>query len=251
MRLEDRNVGRFLGEKRRWGLVFLVGLTVFLMVWGVKHYLAGDAVQRLLVQIPAGTSRVSAAYVTQAAKPCLGAGWLAVNLDCVRRQVVNLPWIRSAHVYRVWPDAIGIAVRVEDPVARWGNHGLVDTAGHVFFPAQSQVASTRLPRLVGSLRSVNPLIRTLEKISKALASTSFHVARLKRDARGALSFTLQDGTRVVLGRQDPMVNLERFTKIVIPALGKRLDQARTVDMRYSNGFAVSYGKSAQASQGKR
>jgi cell division protein FtsQ len=60
------------------------------------------------------------------------------------------------------------------------------------------------------------------------------------DERGAWTVELAGGQRVRLGRRDVDARLDRFFSAVLPALGAQLDRIRYFDLRYTNGFAVSW-----------
>jgi len=63
---------------------------------------------------------------------------------------------------------------------------------------------------------------------------------LAMDERGAWTVALAGGQQVRLGKRDIAARLDRFFLAVLPALRSELDRIRYVDMRYTNGFAVSW-----------
>jgi len=60
------------------------------------------------------------------------------------------------------------------------------------------------------------------------------------DARGAWSFELSSGVKVKIGREATDQRFYRFSNRVLPLLFELTQSASTVDMRYSNGFAVQW-----------
>ena len=58
--------------------------------------------------------------------------------------------------------------------------------------------------------------------------------------RRAWQFKLADGPVVLLGRKDVEDRFKRFFSYAIPYQADRLLQAKSIDMRYTNGFAVKW-----------
>jgi hypothetical protein len=54
----------------------------------------------------------------------------------------------------------------------------------------------------------------------------------------------EEGPGVRLGRAQRDGRLDRFARVVVPALDERLARAEYVDMRYTNGFAVAWRDAA-------
>ena len=66
------------------------------------------------------------------------------------------------------------------------------------------------------------------------------MVRLQLNERRAWKFELENGLSIVLGRKDFESRVERFVNVVINNLGEKSSQAREIDMRYTNGFAVRW-----------
>src|SRR5690606_15214477 len=48
------------------------------------------------------------------------SGFLGMDVQDLRDELEQNPWIAHATVRRVWPDVLAIAIREEQPIARWG-----------------------------------------------------------------------------------------------------------------------------------
>ncbi len=71
----------------------------------------------------------------QVMKPVAKGGFFNVDVDAVTEAVEALPWVSSASVQRVWPDALHVTVREQVALARWHDHSLVSEQGEIFTPA--------------------------------------------------------------------------------------------------------------------
>jgi len=80
----------------------------------------------------------------------------------------------------------------------------------------------------------------LERFKLLKQTYGLSVVRLQLNKRRAWRFELGNGLSVVLGRRYFENRIERFVNVVINNLGEKLSQAREIDMRYTNGFAVRW-----------
>lgn len=237
MRVEAVNPP-FLRLRLRWVLAAAVVAVLVALALAFGSAPQGPAIEGIAVSVPAN-SELTAQAVRVAATPAVRGGLLAVNLAAVRERVEALPWVRQAEVRRLWPDALAISVRLEQPVARWGAGSLMDDAGRIFTPASVRRYET-LPEISGPPGDAAALLREFTRANALLAPLGLRAASLAEDARGEVHIGLAGGLRIELGREAPRAMLARFVTVVAPALGTALARAATVDMRYPNGFAVGW-----------
>ncbi len=166
-------------------------------------------------------------------------GFFSVDVDAVRRAALGLPWVASASVRRVWPDALHVAVTEHQPLARWGTHALLNEHGRVFAPAVESFPPD-LPLLIGSAGLETALLAHMAKINSALQPLRQQVQRLTLDERRALSVTLNNSVQLLLGREDIDARLQRYVQAYPVALAPRVAQLAAVDLRYTNGFAARW-----------
>ncbi|HEX5313293.1 MAG TPA: cell division protein FtsQ/DivIB [Gammaproteobacteria bacterium] len=227
-------------RSRRW-IVFLacgIALAVFLrLMLGMP---AGPAVTRIVVTVPPH-SPVAAGVVEQAAAAAIGSGIFTVRLAAVQARIERLPWVAKAEVRRVWPDALAVTVTLERPVARWGEGALVDASAHLFRPPQV-TGLGMLPALSGPPGTAAQLLDDLARARAVVAARGLQVTALRENARGELRVVFAGGLVLELGRERPLAKLARFERVAAPALGTALARAAAIDLRYPNGFAVSWRK---------
>lgn len=178
------------------------------------------------------------------------AGFAAMDLIALRRELIDLPWVREASLRRVWPDTLRVEVREHDPVAVWNDDALVSDEGVVFRPAQ--FSGDDLARLSGPKGQGPAMLERLRAFERRLAPLGLEIAGLDQDARRAWGLTLANGIVLRLGRDRVEERLARFRAVWSGVLKPRAERIAAVDMRYTNGFAVAWrdGQQPQAPGGE-
>lgn len=178
------------------------------------------------------------------------AGFAAMDLTALRRELVELPWVREASLRRVWPDTLRVEVREHEPVAVWNGDALVSDEGAVFRPAE--FSGDGLARLSGPRGQGSAMLERLRVFERRLAPLELGVAALEQDARRAWRLTLENGIVLRLGRDRVAERLGRFRAVWSGVLEPRAGRIDAVDLRYTNGFAVAWrdGEKPQAPGGE-
>jgi cell division protein FtsQ len=224
-----------------WPWRELAGVTLALVALGAGLWggaLALDRpIRQVLVQGP--FERVSVLQIEAAVGELRNAGFLSVNLDAVREQIVAIDWVDDAVVRRRWPAEVEITVVEQVPAARWGDSGLLNTRGELFV-RDARHMPPELPRLLGPEGTERTVARKYLDARSALAAVGFSLRSLELDARGAWRIELSNGLEVRLGREAFEARLRRFARVAAPLITPRLAEVGYVDLRYSRGFAVGW-----------
>lgn len=167
-------------------------------------------------------------------------GFFNINVAAIRNTLIALPWVKEVSVHRIWPDGLRVVVNEQTAVVKWNETGLLNDQGHYFAPEKDSFPNG-LPVLEGPEDSQELLLKRL-KLLKQFYGLS--VVRLRLNERRAWQFQLDSGLSVVLGRKDFENRIDRFVHVVIKNMGEKLSQAREIDMRYTNGFAVRWKQRA-------
>ena len=78
---------------------------------------------------------------------CVG-GFLRVQMEQLETELEELTWVHQASVQRYWPDTLSVKILQHSPIARWGDAGLMNMYGDLFFPYDVETFSN-LPMLYG------------------------------------------------------------------------------------------------------
>lgn len=169
-------------------------------------------------------------------------GFFTVDLNAVRAAFEAVPWVRRASVRRIWPDRLIVDIEEHRPMAIWGGERLVNGYGEVFTANVGEAEEDGpLPELAGPDGSEGAVVRRYEELKIWLSALGRVPQQVELSSRHAWTVTLDDGTKLLLGRDQGLPiedRVKRFAQ-VFPRVASRLDRkAEVVDLRYPNGFAI-------------
>lgn len=239
-----RKVQAAAAEKKRASFGWLNRILVLLGVGVVLVaaleawiFLSSIPVERISVTGELEHTRTSA--VQELVYPALSGGFLGADLGDVRRKLEALPWIYEANVRRVWPNALEINVVEQLPIARWGSAAFLNHEGQVFSPSRSD-AWASLPLLTGPEGAAGSLMRTYQRLVDLLTPLGLGVKALTVDERGQVEAELAGGQRLIIGGDNFLQRMQRFTRLYKLELASRMEEVERVDLRYQQGVAVAY-----------
>lgn len=170
-------------------------------------------------------------------------GFFGVDIDAVKQQVEQLPWVAQASVRRIWPDTLGIKVVEQIPLARWAKGGLVNGAGQIFRPLVSSYPPG-LPLFSGPQDMLGVIGKQYRQDSALLAGMGLGIRAVHMSLRRALTLDLtlpsNRSIELVLGRKHIQARLRRFIAVYKRLLGTHSAEIARVDLRYSNGLSVQW-----------
>ena len=169
---------------------------------------------------------------------------LTLDIASIRERVAAHPWVREVAVSRDWPQTLQISVREEVPVARWGEKGLLNHQGDIFWP-ELKPEYEKLPRLSGPARDTAAVMVQFHDLNQMFRQADLAIKGLNLEARGAWTLILDNGIRVVVGRENINERLQRFLRIYRHELAAQAERIEQVDIRYFNGVAVKWRPEAE------
>ena len=225
---------------RLLGSLLVLGLLA-LLIWGGMYLSNPDTLPIKQVRIEGDFTRLSPVDLQLLVTDKVRGGFFSLNVDAVRLALLNEPWVNEVTVQRVWPDALRVIVIEQVPVVRWGESGLLNAKGEYFAP-EADTIPLGLPLLSGPEGAEAMLLERFNSMQAAVRAIGFNIASVILDERRAWSFYLDNGIRVVLGRRDFEQRFKRFLSLIPTTLSGRVDQTESIDMRYTNGFAIKWKK---------
>lgn len=170
-------------------------------------------------------------------------GFFGVNLSHMRDNLLSVPWVANAKVMREWPNAVRISIIERQPLARFANNGVIDTTGLLFNPPltiNAKLKVSELPEFVGSESDVNSMVAMYLMLLAKIKPLGLTVKRLVIMTDKGWQAMLDNGLTIILGQNEIE---ERVTRFVLAyneeKAGLRNANTRIVDLRYTNGMAVS------------
>jgi cell division protein FtsQ len=201
------------------------------------------------VRLEGAVQNVDPAELERVLTPLLTSAYPWVDLNALESAARTQPWVGEAGVVRVWPDTLVVRLRELKPFARWEGGSFLSEEG-VRFRAKEDLAFAHLPLLSGPEGKERLMLTLLKSMNLRLAEQGKRVAALHLNKRRALSFRLDDGLVVRLGRQDPVRAFTRFLRVTRLLGPERMQAIQRVDLRYPNGFAVGMKPDGELKLGK-
>ena len=183
--------------------------------------------------------RVPDGVVQKTVLPYAKAGYFAVDLQSAQDAVQDLAWVETAKVRKQWPDVLEVTITEHRPFARWGSDKLLSEKGSLFaIPADLPVDD--LPQLGGPDTQTTEVVELYNDSRALFAPVGLDVRSVVMDPRGSWSLLLDNGTQVLIGRDEARARLNRFVG-VLPQLINQDAPIERADLRYTNGFTLSWG----------
>lgn len=168
--------------------------------------------------------------------------FFTVDLVAARAVLESIPWVRGAQVRRVWPNRLVVAIEEHRALGLWEDGRLVNTYGELFSANLDEAEEEgALPQFAGPKGTEGVVVRQFAVLRELVAPLGAVPVGVSLSSRHAWSAQLDDGTRLVIGREQGVALAERVSRWVAayPMVRERLNRrAEVVDLRYPNGFAL-------------
>lgn len=223
---------------RRYFFILIICLLVGFVGLGIKLLNTDKfAVQTVVVN---GDLRfIQKDAVKGVLQPLIKKSFFTVNLTKIQVAVQRLPWVSDVAVRRVWPNRIVINITACKPVARWNNKAFLNAYGEIFMPQNHIELAQNLPEFFGAQNQTVKMLDNYQQMENILAPLSLKIISLRYETDWQLR--LDNNVALQLGHQDILKRLERFALAYKKILGSHGNMIpKSVDLRYSNGLAVSY-----------
>ena len=167
-------------------------------------------------------------------KPLLDNKYL-LNLNEIKSKVYQSPWVLNVETQRIFWNRIKVSIKKHDVAMRWGSQGYISSQGVLFKP--NLTINSDAPIGLVSETTVKNFYDDFVLYQSILDPVK--ISTFERNSIDEL--TLENNIKVILGHQKQNERLEIFVKSFEKL--KKYKKIRTrgiFDMRYPNGFALSY-----------
>jgi cell division protein FtsQ len=242
-----------LREHRSWltrslSLLALVSVVVGLL-WGGDRLFQKLDVPIGVIGVKGEFTHVDQGDVQAMVGPLINGGILSLNLTKIRHQLELHPWIEQVDVSRQWPGGLVINVVEAVAIARWAGHGFLTSRGEMLEIGDNSDLM-HLPLLQGEMHTERSLMKAYREVAQLLLPSDLKIVALRRDVRGALWLSLENGLELVVGRGQVMEKIRRFLVVWELALKTQVERIARVDIRYDNGVAVQWAEKITVGQPK-
>ncbi len=225
-------------------LFVLVLLTITLILTSQKQWflqLVDHEIKQISVK--GDLYNLTPKQVEKALPALIGSSFLTADLDSIKAQVEELPWVNHVTVTRVWPSDIVLTIKEQVAASYWNSNAFLSKEGEIFQPENVDV-NLGLPVLLGA-NDDKPSVRigmlsVLAHLKTLLAEYKLGVVELELKPRGVWDVLLNNGISVSLGAQPLDEKIHRLGTVFTKGAGIDFANIKRIDARYPNGVAVEW-----------
>lgn len=225
-------------------LSFLL-LLVSIFIWGWIKLTNPETFPIEHVQIKGEYPRVNREALRQTILPFVDNGLIKLDKTGLQDRLLQLPWVATAIVKRVWPNKILVTLTEQKPIARFGKNILLNAEGDVF-NVNVDTIPEGLPLFVGPSDQKKLMIQAYQAIEQVLAQLNRKITILTLDTQQFWRLQLDNGIVLLIGKIDPLPRLQRFVAVYPQVIGTKAATIDYVDLRYSHGIAVHFKNQTSA-----
>jgi cell division protein FtsQ len=161
-----------------------------------------------------------------------------INLNQIKGKLRESQRVSNADAERIFWNQIKVSIQEHDIAMRWGLEGYISSKGVLFKP--NQTISSEAPIGLFSESNVTDAFFDFRQYQAILDPVKISI--FERTSIDEL--TLENNIKVILGNQKQNERLkifvESFEKLKDKKYKKKITTRGIFDMRYPNGFALSY-----------
>lgn len=165
-------------------------------------------------------------------------GFFTLEMEQAEQKLVELPWVKSVQLRKVWPETLQVSVIEHEPMAYWNDRGVVSVEGEVFYPVE--LPHAEWVKLSGPDALAKDLTELLQLYQQQLLEKKMIIDRMELSQRGAINLVLTDGLEVRLGNVHVEERIERFMQYIDSVKQQKQAALAYVDLRYQNGMAAQW-----------
>ncbi len=172
-------------------------------------------------------------------EPFVNTNLHLLNAQEMEEELEFEPWIKSVAITKRWPSELVIEVTEQTPVAFWGDDRLVNHLGEIF-DATLESKKGIMPMLYHPDDKGLEMIEQYKQVQQWLKTIPLGVSELSINARGAWLIRLTNNWELEIGKIEQEKRVRRFLVAYKKVLVKKADKVKKIDLRYTNGLAVSW-----------
>lgn len=216
----------------------LIGFALMWFLFFIKAKYNDFPIER--IKVIATYQHLSPAKLQEIIEPSVKTNFFGLNVSRLKHELLQLPWVHSVEIKRIWPNTVAITVKEETAIANWQNISLVNENGELFTPPKETFPSG-LPFFMGAEDHIKEIWQGYTEFSSILAPAKWKIAEIALDEELSWKISLNNGVNIFLGNSNAAEKLRDFIKVYgdIKTANSTSD-AKSIDLRYKNGFAVKW-----------
>ena len=184
-----------------------------------------------------GLNEVSPDDIGEIMQDYMGASFWEVPIEVIQGRLNQLDWVVKSEVSRVWPSSLKIHIFEQRPLARWGEAGLINQNGQVFFP-YSLKGYENYMILYGELKESHKVLARFQELQPMFDDNGFVIIGLAHKAGDIWRVELANQQELIFKEADWQTKLRQFFLAYAKLTDQVRNSAQTFDLRYSNGFVI-------------
>ena len=258
----------------RWIITLVILVLMILAVLFVADRLYNPEAFRIReIEVHGQFSHVDGKQIKEVVEQSLSGNYFSVSLTRLESEIDQLPWVFSTSLRRQWPATLVVDVVEVQPVAKWGDHQWLNFTGDL---VQTEVlpSEPNLPVLSGPDNQKKEVWQAFQRWSSMFGSNGLNLDELRLDTRGLWYLKLSLGAlaldrrstsagdaanpelttgeselhnkqtiepvTMTVKREHAEERVKRFVDALNHQLIVEFPRMRSIDLRYPNGFAISW-----------
>lgn len=224
-------------------MVLVLGLLVLILLMGGKAL--RDAPPAAIHVSNQGLTVTQYRSLSQVMNQQKVSSFFTSDLQALRDIATGLAWVDQVSVSRDWQRGIVVTTLPKQAIANFGTERLVDAKGAVFVPADSKdLAQEGFATLQGEISQAPVIMQQMQQVNDWYAPLGIQVEDIILSPRMTWLIRFDNGLRVIVDNENTAQKLLNLSQLLANQLSDRRDEIQSVDLRYKNGFTISWDISA-------
>lgn len=224
-------------------MVLVLGLLVLILLMGGKAL--RDAPPAAIHVSNQGLTVTQYRSLSQVMNQQKVSSFFTSDLQALRDIATGLAWVDQVSVSRDWQRGIVVTALPKQAIANFGTERLVDAKGAVFVPADSKdLAQEGFATLQGEISQAPVIMQQMQQVNDWYAPLGIQVEDIILSPRMTWLIRFDNGLRVIVDNENTAQKLLNLSQLLANQLSDRRDEIQSVDLRYKNGFTISWDISA-------
>ncbi len=231
-----------------WKSIALTVLVIAPLALAVGTYQWIQSPQNLTitsVEVKGDLDILDKAQLQPVIEPFTKTNLYLLDQKALETAIEDNPWVYSASMTKIWPDKLIIKIFEQRPVAFWGKDEMLAENGEII-KASLKKQQGKLPVLYSPNNKGRNMATGFLKIREWMKDFPLKMVEFREDTRGSWQIKLENGMTLKIGREHQEKRLRRFMVGYTESLKSVINNVKTIDLRYTNGFAVKWKKGLSA-----
>lgn len=220
-------------------MMLVLGLLVLILIMGGKAL--RDAPPAAIYVSTQGLTATQYQALQHVMNQQQVSSFFTSDLQAIRDIAMGLAWVDQVSITRDWQQGLVITALPKQAVANFGTERLVDAKGAVFVPVDSkELTQARFATLQGEITQAPVIMQQMQQINDWYAPLDIQVADIILSPRMTWLVRFDNGLRVIVDNENTAQKLLSLSQLLGNQLSGRRDDIQSIDLRYKNGFTISW-----------